>query len=93
MGVDRQTGFGRTITRMLKPFFLTPEEGARTAIFLASDKSVGNITGEYFYKCKVARSSRRSRNPYLARKLFLLSMKMTGIDKTSDRYSGNISAV
>ena len=86
MGVDRKTGFGRTITRMLKPFFLTPEEGAKTAIFLASDESVGNITGEYFYKCKVARSSRRSRNPYLARKLFLLSMKMTGIDKTSDRF-------
>ena len=81
MGVDRKTGFGRTITRMLKPFFLTPEEGAKTAIFLASDGSVGNITGEYFYKCKVARSSRRSRNPYLARKLFLLSMKMTGINK------------
>ena len=81
MGVDRKTGFGRTITRMLKPFFLTPEEGARTAIFLASDESVGNITGEYFYKCKVARSSRRSRNPYLARKLFLLSMKMTGTNK------------
>ncbi len=79
MGVDRKTGFGRAITRMLKPFFLTPEEGAKTAIFLASDESVRNITGEYFYKCQIAQSSRRSRNPYLARKLFHLSMKMTGI--------------
>ena len=82
MGVDRKTSFGRNITRMLKPFFLTPEEGAKTAIFLASDESVRNITGEYFYKCKVARSSRRSRNPYLARKLFHLSIKMTDLKKT-----------
>ena len=80
--LERKTGFGRTITGMLKPFFLTPEERAKTAIFLASDESVRNITGEYFYKCKVASSSRRSKDPCLARKLFLLSMKMTGINKT-----------
>ena len=79
--LERKTGFGRTITGMLKPFFLTPEEGARTAIFLASDESVRNITGEYFYNCKVTRSSRRSRNPHLARKLFHLSMKMIGLNK------------
>ena len=65
--------------RMLKPFFLTPEEGARTAIFLASDDSVKDITGEYFYKCQLARSSRRSKDPYLARRLFRLSMSMTGL--------------
>ena len=79
MGVDRTTGFGKAITRMLKPFFLTPEEGARTAIFLASDDSVKDITGEYFYKCQLARSSRRSKDPYLARRLFRLSMSMTGL--------------
>ena len=80
--LERKTGFGRTITGMLKPFFLTPEEGAKTAIFLASDESVRNITGEYFYNCKVTRSSRRSRNPHLARKLFHLSIKMTDLKKT-----------
>ncbi|MBP5304355.1 MAG: SDR family oxidoreductase, partial [Lachnospiraceae bacterium] len=49
MGVSRETGFGRTITRMLKPFFLTPAEGARTAVFLATDDSVKDVTGKYFY--------------------------------------------
>ncbi len=58
IGIDRETGFGKTITGMLKPFFQTPEEGARTAIFLASDNSVKDITGEYFYKCQIARSSK-----------------------------------
>ncbi len=77
MGVDRETGFGKTITGLLKPFFLTPEEGARCAIFLASDQSVKDVTGQYFYKCKIAKSSKRSKDPFLARRLFTLSMKMT----------------
>ena len=73
IGIDRDTGFGKTITGMLKPFFQTPEEGARTAIFLATDDSVKNITGEYFYKCKVAKSSKRSKDIRLARKLSVFS--------------------
>ena len=40
MGVDRETGFGKTITGLLKPFFLTPAEGAATAVYLASDEAV-----------------------------------------------------
>ena len=76
MGVDRDTGFGKTITGMLKPFFLTPAEGARTAIFLATDDSVKNVTGEYFYKCRIARSSRRSKDMQLAKRLFNLSEEL-----------------
>ena len=76
IGIDRETGFGKTITGMLKPFFQTPEEGARTAIFLASDNSVKDITGEYFYKCQIARSSKRSKDMRLAKKLFSFSRKL-----------------
>ena len=76
IGIDRESGFGKTITGMLKPFFLTPEEGARTAIFLATDESVKDVTGEYFYKCKIARSSKRSQDIELARRLYELSEKL-----------------
>lgn len=77
MGVSRDTGFGKTITGMLKPFFLTPEEGARTAVFLATDPSVQHISGEYFYKCEVAKSSAASKDMETAAKLYELSKKMT----------------
>lgn len=70
IGIDRETGFGKTITGLLKPFFQTPAEGARTAIFLATDDSVKDITGEYFYRCKIAHSSRRSKDMNLAKKLY-----------------------
>lgn len=76
MGVDRDTGFGKTITGILKPFFLTPEEGSRTAVFLAADESVKDITGKYFYKCKIAKSSELSNNEEIAKRLYALSEKL-----------------
>ena len=70
IGIDRDTGFGKTVTSLLKPFFQTPKEGAETAIFLAMDDSVKNITGGYFYKCRIAKSSRRSKDKALAKRLY-----------------------
>ncbi|MCR4940438.1 MAG: SDR family oxidoreductase [Treponemataceae bacterium] len=76
MGVNRDTGFGKTVMRILKPFFLTPEQGARTAIFLATDPSVKDISGEYFYKCRIAGSSKRSKDLELAKRLYELSEQL-----------------
>ncbi len=73
IGISRDTGFGKTVTGMFKPFFQTPEQGARTAIYLASSEDVAEVTGEYFYKCKIAKSSKRSKDMELARKLFEFS--------------------
>ena len=76
IGIDRDTGFGKTVTRLLKPFFQTPAQGARTAVFLASDDTVADITGEYFYKCRIARSSKRSKDMELAKELFEFSERL-----------------
>lgn len=76
IGISRDTGFGKTITGMLKPFFQTPEQGARTAIYLATSKDVEGITGEYFYKCKIVKSSKRSKDMKLAKKLFEFTEQM-----------------
>ena len=76
IGIDRETGFGKTVTKLLKPFFQTSEQGAATAVFLATDESVKDITGEYFYKCKVAKSSKRSKDMELAKRLFEFSEQL-----------------
>ena len=73
IGIDRETGFGKTVTSLLAPFFQTPAEGAGTAIYLATDEAVNNKTGGYFYKCKPARSSKRSKDMELAKRLFEFS--------------------
>ena len=82
IGVSRDTGFGKTITGMLKPFFQTPEKGARTAIYLASDENIDGITGEYFYRCRVAKSSKRSKDTELAKRLFTFSVELAGSELT-----------
>lgn len=78
IGISRDTGFGKTVTGMLKPFFQTPEQGACTAIYLASSKDVEGITGEYFYRCEIAKSSKRSKDMKLAKRLFDFSEQLVG---------------
>ena len=78
MGVDRKTQFGKTIVGMLRPFFLTPEQGARTAVLLAS-KDADGVSGQYFYKCEIAASSKRSWDMESAKNLFDLSEQICGV--------------
>lgn len=77
IGIDRETGFGKTVTGLLKPFFQIPADGARTAIYLATDEEVRNKTGGYYYMCRPARSSKLSRDRNLAKKLYEFSKELT----------------
>ncbi len=76
IGIDRETGFGKTVTGFLKPFFQTPAEGARTTVYLATDEAVRNKTGGYYYMCRPARSSKLSRDCNLAKKLYEFSEEL-----------------
>jgi NAD(P)-dependent dehydrogenase (short-subunit alcohol dehydrogenase family) len=80
------TGFGNNGgwllkygTKLVKPFLLTPAQGARTSIYLASAPEVAGVTGEYFVKCKVATPSRRARDDASARRLWKLSEQLCGV--------------
>ncbi|MDP4089907.1 MAG: SDR family oxidoreductase [Bacillota bacterium] len=78
MGINRSTGFGTFITRLLKPFFLTPEQGAATSVYLAASEEVQGVSGKYFAKCRAIQSSRLSYDKELAKRLWNISEKMTG---------------
>lgn len=73
MGVNRETGFGRGLLKFLGHFFLTPLEGAQTTLYLATSSEVEGITGQYFYKKRIARSSKISHDRQIARKLWKIS--------------------
>lgn len=79
LGVSRETGFGKMIHSALRPFFLTPAEGARTAVHLASSPEAAGINGEYFYKLKTAKISRTAQDPALADKLWAWSEREVGL--------------
>lgn len=79
MGVNRETGFGKLIHRMLEVFFQTPLEGAATSIYLASSREVEGVTGKYYYKKQPIESSDRSHDIELAKRLWNVSEVVVGL--------------
>ncbi len=56
---------------------LSPEQGARTSIYLASSPEVEGVSGRYFVKEKPATSSPQSRDPFAAQRLWTITEEMT----------------
>jgi NAD(P)-dependent dehydrogenase (short-subunit alcohol dehydrogenase family) len=65
--------------RVAKYFAITPEQGAETIVFLASSPEVANISGEYFYKCRTAQTTAEASNDEDAKRLWLESAKLSGL--------------
>ncbi|MEO6130286.1 MAG: SDR family NAD(P)-dependent oxidoreductase [Saprospiraceae bacterium] len=57
----------------------TPAEGARTSVFLATDPSVENISGQYWEHCKIKEVFPSAKDPKLGSQLWELSNRMCGI--------------
>ena len=84
-GVVR-TGFGRESRPLLKlgitiarPFMASPERGADTIVYLASSPDVAGQTGGYYVKRQRREPSAAARDDTVARELWELSEKMTGL--------------
>ncbi|WP_371825334.1 SDR family oxidoreductase [Paenibacillus soyae] len=79
IGVDRQSGFGKSVHRMLRPFFRTPQQGAATAIYLASSPDVSRMTGLYFIDRNPARVTAAASDEVEAARLWAWSEAQTGV--------------
>ncbi|AJS59736.1 SDR family oxidoreductase [Paenibacillus sp. IHBB 10380] len=79
LGVDRQTGFGKSVHRLLRPFFLTPEQGAETGIYLATASELSEVSGEYYYKKEIQPLKPRAMNMQEAEKLWIWSEQQVGL--------------
>ena len=84
-GVVR-TGFGREGkpllrlgTTIARPFFLSPERGAYTIVYLASSPDVAGETGGYYVKRQRREPSAAARDDAAARRLWDISEKLTGL--------------
>ena len=71
--------FGRVVTGALSPFFLSPQRGAETSIYLATAQDVDGVSGRYFVKRRERDPSATSRDTALAAKLWDASCELTGI--------------
>ena len=57
----------------------TPEQGARTGIYLASAEEVREVSGEYFVDCRVKAPSRKVHDEQAGAALWSLSVEVTGV--------------
>ena len=77
------TGFTGRLLAAIMPiaqlFALSEEEGARTSVYLASSPEVEGVTGKYFTKQKAVASSEASYDEATAKRLWDLSLQMTGL--------------
>jgi NAD(P)-dependent dehydrogenase (short-subunit alcohol dehydrogenase family) len=79
IGVDRKTGFGKTVHKLLRPFFRTPLEGAKTAIYLASSDEAAGQTGQYYIDSKIVQTASKGSNAELAARLWAWSEQQVGL--------------
>jgi NAD(P)-dependent dehydrogenase (short-subunit alcohol dehydrogenase family) len=77
---DNSGGLMRTVLKVAKPIgAISPEEGAKTIIYLAASQEVSGVSGEYFYECKPATPTAEARNDADAKRLWEISEGIAGL--------------
>jgi NAD(P)-dependent dehydrogenase (short-subunit alcohol dehydrogenase family) len=70
--------FGWIVRQWMNLWGISPEEGAKTSVYLATSPEVDGISGQYFVHEKPVLSSSTSRDPAAAIRLWQASEKLTG---------------
>ena len=78
-GQNNSNNLNKVLSFIAKPFMRTSKKGAETSIYLCSSPNVSDISGEYFYNCRVTKTSKWAQNEEDANKLWDISSKLTGI--------------
>ena len=74
-------GIAKWLLPLLAPFFKTPEQGAETSIYLCSAPRIEAENGTYFVNKRPARVSKLARDADVARRLWLESERMVGLEE------------
>ena len=78
-GRDGDTGrFGALLFPLLKPFALSPEQGAQTQVYVASTPELAGITGGYWVKSAPATPSAAAQDDATAARLWEVSEELVG---------------
>jgi len=74
-----QTGPGALFDRATKLIGSSSAKGARTSLYLAGSPDVAAVTGQYFSRCRPAKSSALSHNTAAAERLWERSAELCGL--------------
>ena len=67
------------LLKLVKPFFITSEQGARTCVYLAASPEVEGVSGRYFVNCREAPISPAAQEEHAAKRLWQVSERLTGL--------------
>ncbi len=71
-------GFISVLVSIARPFFITPEKGARTQVWLASAPEVAGVGGKYFDKCKERQPNKAAQEAGAPERLWAISEELVG---------------
>lgn len=77
---DQSGGLISHLAWLAKFFAISPAEGARTIVYLASSPELAETTGEYFYKCAPTTPSPSAQDDRSASELWRRSAALAGIN-------------
>ena len=72
-------GFLGFLRPLIMGFGVSPEEGTKTIVFLASSPDVAGTSGKYFYNCREDMPSAPARDHQAAERLWAESVRITGV--------------
>jgi len=75
----------RPFLGVIKRFLQTPEQGARTALYLATSPAVDGVSGRYFVREQETRSVPMSYNVALQERMWAISARLTGVAAEASR--------
>lgn len=80
-GVGREMGTAFDFMQrvLLRPFGSTPDQGARTSVYLAASPEVAGVTGGYFVRCAPSKSSPYSYNEAIQERVWTTSLAQLGL--------------
>jgi NAD(P)-dependent dehydrogenase (short-subunit alcohol dehydrogenase family) len=73
---------------VLKLFFISPEKGADTIVYLASSPEVANTTGAYFVKRRITGPSQAAQDDAAAQRLWEASEALASAQSKKERAAG-----
>jgi NAD(P)-dependent dehydrogenase (short-subunit alcohol dehydrogenase family) len=73
---EKLTGIGKAIMWFMRPFMITPEEGAQTTIYLVAAQRIDAKSGKYFKNKKVSNPSATATNEDARNRLWDISIGM-----------------
>jgi NAD(P)-dependent dehydrogenase (short-subunit alcohol dehydrogenase family) len=77
---DQSGGIARVFVGVAKSLAaISPEQGARTLVYLAASPEAADVSGKYFYKCRIEAPSRQAQNDDVARRLWDMSARIAAL--------------